>query len=104
MDRRLANRVYDGGFSPPPSAPPLLALRLTLSGVLPALPGLSYRIGGEYSFTKVEPYVIGATQYANGNVSSAELAPTRRAQAFVGIEYAFEHAESASEVTRRPWA
>jgi len=89
--RRLADRVYDGGFTPSPSAPPLLAARLALTGVVAPLPGLSYRVGGEYSFVRVEPYVIGATLYANDNVSRAELAPTRRAQAFVGLEYAFEH-------------
>jgi hypothetical protein len=90
MDRRLGDRSYDGGFSPPPTAPPLWAMRLTLSGPLAPLPGLSYRIGGEYSWTKVEPYTIGATQYANANVTRAELAPTRRAQGFVGLEYAFD--------------
>ncbi|MEY2934073.1 MAG: hypothetical protein RL033_4822 [Pseudomonadota bacterium] len=90
MGRRLANRVYDGGFSPAPSAPPLLALRLALTGALPALPGLSYRAGGEYSFAKVEPYVIGAAQYASDNVTQAELAPVRRLTLFAGLEYAFE--------------
>jgi outer membrane receptor for ferrienterochelin and colicins len=91
MGRRLADRVYDGGFTPPPSAPPLLALRATVSGPFPALPGLRYRAALDYSFARVEPYVIGATLYANPNVSTAELAPTRRAQAFLGLEYAFEH-------------
>lgn len=92
-DRRLASRYYDGGFSPPPSAPPLLALRLAATGALASLPGLRYRIGGEYSFAKVEPYVIGPNQYANDNVTRAELAPIRRMQAFVGLEYAFESRE-----------
>ena len=91
MDRRLANRFHDGGFSPPPSVPELWALRGAVTGRLPAIPGLNYRVGAEYSFTKVEPYVIGAAQYATASVTSAELAPTRRAQAFVGLEYAFEH-------------
>jgi hypothetical protein len=88
-DRRLASRVYDGGFSPPPSAPALVALRLAVTGVVATLPGLSYRVGGEYSFAKVEPYVIGPSQYASDTVTRAELAPTRRVQAFVGLEYAF---------------
>jgi len=89
--RRLADRFYDGGFTPPPSAPPSLALRAAVSGAFPAVPGLSYRAGFDYSFARVEPYVIGAAIYANANVSRAELAPTRRAQAFLGFEYAFEH-------------
>ncbi|HTQ07738.1 MAG TPA: TonB-dependent receptor [Polyangiaceae bacterium] len=90
--RRLADRYYDGGFTPPPSAPPSLSLRATVSGAFPAVPGLTYRAGFDYSFARVEPYAIGANIYANANVSRAELAPTRRAQAFVGFEYAFEHA------------
>jgi hypothetical protein len=95
MDRRLATRVYDGGFVPRPSAPPLLALRLAITGALAPVPGLSYRLGGEYSFAKVEPYVIG-TQYANDTVTSAELAPIRRLQMFAALEYAFEPAPPPS--------
>lgn len=93
--RRLADRFYDGGFTPPPSAPPALALRATVSGAFPAVPGLSYRASFDYSFARVEPYVVGANIYANASVPRAELAPTRRAQAFLGFEYAFEHARSA---------
>lgn len=88
--RRLADRTYDGGFTPAPSTPPLVALRLTATGAVPGLAALRYRLGGEYSFAKNEPYVIGATTYASDTVPRAELAPTRRAQAFVGLEYAFE--------------
>jgi outer membrane receptor for ferrienterochelin and colicins len=90
-DRRLADRFYDGGFTPPPSAPPLLAARVAVTGAVAPVPGLSYRAALDYSFVRVEPYVIGAGIYANDNISRAELAPTRRAQAFVGLEYAFEH-------------
>jgi outer membrane receptor for ferrienterochelin and colicins len=93
MERRPASRAYDGGFSPVPSAPPLLAVRLTLSGAVAPVPGLSYRAGGEYSFAKVEPYPIGANTYANDNVTRAELAPVRRVQLFLGLEYALEPAE-----------
>jgi outer membrane cobalamin receptor len=91
-DRRLADRFYDGGFTPGPSAPPFVALRGAITGVLPPLPNLRYRVGAEYSFTRDQPYVIGATLYANDNVSRAELAPTARARAFIGLEYAFERA------------
>jgi outer membrane receptor for ferrienterochelin and colicins len=94
-DRRLADRAYDGGFARAPSAPPMLAARVALTGKLPPLPNLSYRLGAEYSFTKVEPYVIGANIYATDETTRAELAPTRRAQAFVGLEYAFESAATS---------
>lgn len=96
--RHLADRAYDGGFTPAPSTPPLFALRLAATGPVPGVVSLRYRLGGEYSFAKVEPYVIGAATYANANVSKAELAPTRRAHAFAGLEYAFgaPAAESSS--------
>jgi hypothetical protein len=73
----------------------MLAARVALTGKLPPLPNLSYRLGAEYSFTKVEPYVIGANIYATDETTRAELAPTRRAQAFVGLEYAFESAATS---------
>ena len=88
--QRLANRYYDGGFTPAPTAPPLFAFRFTASGAMPALDRLSYRVGGEYSFAKGEPYTVGAGLYGNDGVSQAEFAHVRRFQAFVGLEYAFE--------------
>jgi outer membrane receptor for ferrienterochelin and colicins len=96
-DRRLADRAYDGGFARAPSAPPMLAARAALTGELPPLPNLSYRVGAEYSFTAVEPYVIGATTYAVDETTRAELAPTRRAQGFIGLEYAFDGGASTGE-------
>jgi outer membrane receptor for ferrienterochelin and colicins len=91
--RRLADRTYDGGFTPAPSTPPLVALRFAATGAVPPVPALRYRVGGEYSFAKAEPYAIGAATYAVGGVSAAELAPTRRAHAFVGLEYTFGASE-----------
>ena len=89
--RRLADGYYEGGFSAPPSAPPLVSTRLALIGPFAPVPGLSYRVGGEYSFVSTEPYIVGALLYAQDQTSRAELAPTRRAQVFVGLDYAFEH-------------
>ena len=89
--RRLGDGYYDAGFSSPPVAPVMVATRLVLTGPFAPVPGLSYRVGGEYSFAKSEPYVIGAMLYPVDATSRAELAPTRRAQVFVGLEYAFEH-------------
>jgi outer membrane cobalamin receptor len=89
--RRLGDRYYDGGFSSPPVAPAMVATRVVLTGPFAPLAGLSYRVGGEYSFAKTQPYAIGAMLYPVDETSRAELAPTRRAQVFVGLEYAFEH-------------
>ncbi|HEX5097963.1 MAG TPA: TonB-dependent receptor [Polyangiaceae bacterium] len=89
--RRLADRYYDGGFTTSPVSPATVATRLVLTGPFAPVPGLSYRVGGEYSFSRTQPYVIGALLYPVDETSRAELAPTRRAQVFVGLEYAFEH-------------
>lgn len=87
--RRLADRALDGGFATSPSAPPHLELKLTVSGELPSLPGLGYRIGANYAFSRVSPYVIGPMQYALDESTPYELAPLRRFQVFAGVEYAF---------------
>jgi outer membrane receptor for ferrienterochelin and colicins len=87
--RRLADRALDGGFASVPSAPPHLELKLTASGGLPSLPDLSYRVGANYAFSKVSPYVIGPLQFAVDETTPYELAPLRRFQVFVGLEYAF---------------
>jgi len=89
--KRLADRYYDGGFASPPKVSPLVATRLVLTGPFAPVPGLSYRAGGECSFAATEPYVIGASLYAADETTQTELAPMRRAQVFVGLEYAFEH-------------
>lgn len=89
-DRQLSMQFYDGGFSVPPTAPGAVALKFTVSGRMPAHAKLSYRLGAEYSFAQREPYAIGPMLYAVDETSRAELAPVRRAQIFLGLEYAFE--------------
>ena len=89
-DRQLAMQFYDGGFTSPPTAPAAVALKFTVSGRMPALAKLSYRLGGEYSLARKEPYAIGPMLYAADETSRAELAPVRRVQLFLGLEYAFE--------------
>jgi outer membrane receptor for ferrienterochelin and colicins len=89
-DRQLIDRFYDGGFTAPATAAAALALKFTVSGRMPALEKLSYRLGAEYSFARNEPYAIGPMLYALDESSRTELAPVRRAQVFLGLEYAFE--------------
>jgi hypothetical protein len=64
-------------------------LRLTASGETP-LDGLSYRLIGDYAFSKVTPYVIGPNQYATDATTPYELAPVRRLQLFLGLQYQFD--------------
>lgn len=87
---RPADRAFDGGFAQPPYAPADLQLRLTLTGRLPGVAALSYRLSGTYDTASRGPYVVGPTQYAADATSQATLSPQRRLSAFLGLEYAMQ--------------
>lgn len=89
MQRRPADRAFDGGFSEPPYAPAHIQLKATISGVASAIPGLSYRAGLTYTPTRQGPYVVGPNAYATDETSRAELNPIVQLNAFAGIEYQF---------------
>lgn len=85
---RPADRAFDGGFTHAPYAPADLQLRLTLSGVVPGVRGLRYRVSSMFDTASRGAYVVGPTQYAADASSQATLSPQRRASAFLGLEYA----------------
>jgi outer membrane receptor protein involved in Fe transport len=85
--RRLADMAYEGGFSTTPTAPPHLEFKLTASGDVGLVPGLTYRLSGSYAGSRVSPYVIGTTLYATDETTPYELAPLKRMQVFLGLEY-----------------
>jgi outer membrane receptor protein involved in Fe transport len=87
LGARPADRAFDGGFTPTPYAPPQLLLRATVSGAMPRVPGLSYRLGAQYSFADRSAYVAGPIQAATPLRSWAELAPVDRFRANVGLSY-----------------
>ncbi len=89
LGRRAADRAFDGGFARTPYADPHVELRLTASGEAPFLQGLRYRLIGDYAFAKEAPYVIGPNQYAADATTPYELAPVRRTQLFLELEYQF---------------
>jgi outer membrane receptor for ferrienterochelin and colicins len=97
---RPSDRAW--AFSPPPFAPPLGEVRLTLTGAFPGVGGLTYRAYANYGFAEKGPYVIGPTQ--SGTTSGArdpatgeliilvrppELIPVERFRAGVGLRYDF---------------
>ena len=87
---RPADRAFDGGFATMPIAPPELQLRLTLSGRLPGVPNVSYRLSGNYVTAAVSPYVAGPTQGVDPSVTvrpNAELAPVNRLTVFATLQY-----------------
>ena len=87
---RPADRAFDGGFSKPPYAPADLQLRLTFSGVVPALEALRYRLSGTFGTATQGSYVVGPNQYASDETTQAALSPQRRVSGFLGLEYVIE--------------
>jgi outer membrane receptor for ferrienterochelin and colicins len=90
LGRRPADRAFDGGFARTPYADPHVETRLTASGTAPFLAGLSYRLIGDYAFAREAPYVIGPNQNAADDSTPYELAPVRRMQLFLELEYHYE--------------
>ncbi len=88
--KRPADRAFDGGFARAPYAPSDLQLRLTVSGEMPGLAALRYRLGGYFATASEGPYVTGPYQYASDETTAATLAPQRRLAAFVGLEYVLQ--------------
>jgi len=100
VNTRPADRAFSGGFSPAPYAPANVELRGTVSGPLPGVRGLSYRLSVDYSFASRGAYVVGPTQDSRGVLqpsylvpvdrhSSAELNPIDRFRSTIGLQYDF---------------
>jgi outer membrane receptor for ferrienterochelin and colicins len=91
VGRRPADRLLDGNFVPAPYAPSSVQLRLTLSQQVPAVPGLSYRVGGSYTTGDVVPYVAGPIQSYDDPESTApgpaELTPVVKLVGFATLRY-----------------
>lgn len=86
---RLADRANDGMFVPQPKAPAQVEARLTLSGDVPGMAGLSYRATVDAALASRNPYVVGPLQAATPDHPSAELSPVDRFRVGVGLWYHF---------------
>lgn len=89
---RLADRALDGGFVPTPVAPALVRFHFTVSGAVPPIPGLTYRVGVDAATATRSPYVAGPIQHADPTdptTSTAQLAPINRLTVFSGLQYDF---------------
>ncbi|MCA9645235.1 MAG: TonB-dependent receptor, partial [Myxococcales bacterium] len=86
--RRLVDQYYEGEFSKRPVVDPAWSMKATVSGDVPGVETLEYRVGATYSFAKHSPYAIGANVY--GSDGPAELAPVQRLTLFAGVHYHFE--------------
>jgi hypothetical protein len=79
VGRRPASDYPSANF-----AKPLIELRATISGPIPGLPELTYRVTGNYATQTRSPYPIGPATLSNGE---REFAPIDRFRASIGLEY-----------------
>jgi outer membrane receptor for ferrienterochelin and colicins len=87
---RLADRANDGNFPVQPTAPFSLTLRATISGDVPGIAGLSYRLSSNYVTADHSPYVAGPIQQQDPTVPDrplATLAPVNKLSAFATLTF-----------------
>jgi outer membrane receptor protein involved in Fe transport len=89
--RVLGPRPADLGaqFSPTTYAPPQMELRLTLSGKVPPIRGLSYRAMANYAVADRGAYVVGPVTGPLPTQTAPQLIPVDRFRSTVGLQYEF---------------
>ena len=90
VGKRPIDRAYDGGWPTGNVAPAQLETRGTISGPLPILRGLSYRLTATYAVADRGPYVVGAQQVYEGSTEQfPQLLPIDRFRTSIGLQYDF---------------
>jgi hypothetical protein len=82
-----ARPVAETGFDPAPLAPAQTELRLTFSGDVPGVAGLSYRISGQYGAANRGPYSVGPLYGPSEGYTEAALLPLPQWAGGVGLQY-----------------
>jgi outer membrane receptor for ferrienterochelin and colicins len=85
--RRLVDNAQDPGVLEQKAAPPKLVTRLTISGQVPRISDLQYRLSADYAFTPSNPYV---TSVGGRDPNVTEIAPSNRATVLFGLQYNFK--------------
>ena len=99
MGPRPADRLTPEG-QVLPEAPALADLRFTLSGKVPAVAGLSYRVSAEYVTASHGPYTAGPdlTLFVHSAaLPTPGFAPIDQFRAFVGLRYDFAAGAQAKQ-------
>lgn len=78
-----------GHFTPSPFAATQVQLRLTLSGPVPLVQGLSYRALANYAAASRGPYVVGPVTGETAAQPTPQLIPVDRFRTTVGLAYEF---------------
>jgi outer membrane receptor for ferrienterochelin and colicins len=84
VGRRAVDAALDPTFGVPPFAKPQAELRGTVSGRVPALHALSYRVSASYSFTATSAYAAGVLVAPN-----PVLLPVDQFRVTAGLQYDF---------------
>jgi outer membrane cobalamin receptor len=91
LGKRPAARAFEKYFAQPPYVGPQLEVRLTVTGPVPIVPGLSYRGSLNYAFADDAAYIVGRP-VENHNIRTspdAQFAPVDRFRGAVGLQYDF---------------
>ncbi len=89
VGRRPAADAFSSGYTNPPYAPTQVELRGTISGPVPRVQGLSYRLIVDYAFASVNPYIIGPVTTPTKADPNPELIPVQQLTGTVGLQYDF---------------
>jgi outer membrane receptor for ferrienterochelin and colicins len=91
VGQRPADRSAGGVFSSLPIAPPLAEFRGTLSGKVPGLPGIEYRLSAAYTTASRTAYASGPGALGVGNpvLQPGSLIPVDQFRVFLGLRYDF---------------
>ncbi|HMJ10987.1 MAG TPA: TonB-dependent receptor, partial [Polyangiaceae bacterium] len=96
---RPVDRAFDSSFVPAPYAPARLELRATLTGDVPMVSGLSYRLSASYTSTSRGAYAAGARQriLAGDPQLPPDLSPIDRFNVLLGLQYQFGGESSSGD-------
>jgi outer membrane receptor for ferrienterochelin and colicins len=91
LGRRPPSRAFEKHFPRTPYVQPQVELRLTVSGPLPIVPGLSYRASLNYAFSDEAPYIVGRPADTRNVLTSPspQFAPVDPFRGTVGLQYDF---------------
>jgi hypothetical protein len=89
LSDRPADVARNSGFDPRPVAPAELQLRGALSGPLPILDGLSYRLIVDATTATRGAFAAGPVTIATPEQPSAELEPRDELRGYLGLSYDF---------------
>ncbi|MET0591522.1 MAG: TonB-dependent receptor, partial [Polyangiaceae bacterium] len=91
MGKRTPTRAYEKYFARIPYVDPQVELRLTVSGAIPVVRGLSYRASLNYAFSDEAPYIVGRPVDNHSILTSPypQFAPVDPFRGTVGLQYDF---------------